>query len=158
MRLSYVNYAHGARGPRGPDLMERVPRPLRFPIGGRDYPPPRQGRRAVALEGEPSVRHGPQARQKPAVAPPAAPSEPSKPPRDRAPSASPRPSTPEPGLPRIDAGMMSGILAAWFIALALLVGLALLSAVSDPPRPLSPDELARASLRTPHERATSGQY
>src|SRR5215470_13878268 len=103
MRLGYVNYALGARGSRGPDSMDRVPRPLRFPIGGRDYPPPRQGRRAVALEGEPSVRHGPQARQKPAVAPPAAPSEP---PRTGAPSASPRPSTPEPGLPRIDAGMI----------------------------------------------------
>lgn len=55
-------------------------------------------------------------------------------------------------------GGTAGFLAAWLIALALLLGLALLSAIWGPPRLPSPDEIARASLRTPHERANTGQY
>lgn len=158
MRLGYIHYARGMQVQWGEDLIGRVLRPLRVPMGGRDYSPPRQGRESAGFDGELPVRRGPQARPKLAVAPPAARSEPSKPPSNRASPASPQISTERPGVSPFGAGATAGLHAAWLIVLALLLGLALLSVFSDPPRALSPDEIARASVRTPHERANTGQY
>ena len=157
MRLGSVKRSYGPRVPRGPDWIDQVPSAFRVPTGGRGYPPPRQGRQAAKLDRESSVANRLNARQKAAVTQPATPSDHTGPPRDQAPPLSLRRRA-GPGAFLFSSGALSGLHAAWLVVAALLLGLAILSAVSDPPRPPSPDELARASIRTPHERATSGQY
>ncbi len=157
MRLGYVYHAHGPRVPGGADRTHRDRSAFPAPRDGAAYPPPRQGRRAAKLDRETSVAHSLHIRRPAAIAQPATPSDHTGPPRDQAPAVS-RQRTPRASLFPFGAGTLSGLHAAWLVVAALLLGLALLSAVSDPPRMPSPDELARANLRTPHERATSGQY
>jgi hypothetical protein len=53
---------------------------------------------------------------------------------------------------------MGAILSAWIFVMALLLCLQLLSALYGPPKTLSLDEIAHASVRTPHDAVMSGRY
>ena len=157
MRLGSVTRAQGPWVPWGPDWIYQVPPMFRVPRGGRGHRASRQVLRGSDLSGEASAAHGLRVRPLAAIAEPATPSDPRGPPSDQA-SAVSRQRRPGSGASLFSSDALSGFHAAWLVAAALLLSLALLSAVSDPPRTPSPDELARASLRTPHERATSVQY
>ncbi len=157
MRVGYANHAHGPRvlGRANRNLRDRSE--LAVPRDRAAYPAPHQARQGARLDREPSIPRSLRTRHGAAVAPPATPTDQRKPPQDRAPPAR-RQRTLRASVFAFGAHKTSSLYAAWLVVAALLLGLALLSAVSDAPRTPSRDELARASLRTPHERATSGQY
>jgi hypothetical protein len=52
----------------------------------------------------------------------------------------------------------NAIRSAWGIVIALLLGLALLSVLSGPPKTPSEEDIARASVSTPYDAVMSGRY
>lgn len=157
MRMSVISRAHGHEIPRGPGPSSRGASSIRVPRARRDSPKPRPTQQRVEYGRKHAGANGLDAATRPAVAPPVTKSDSNTPSRDR--------SGPvdvlriaEHAISSIRSGATSGFQAAWIIVGVLLLVLALISAVSYPPRVISEDDLARASVRVPHERADPGRF
>ncbi len=152
MRSVNVVHAHGPPIPRGPGPPGWGLSSIDAWTARRGYPEPRRGPKRVEQGRKPSVVRRLNAAPEPTAAPPVATSNGINPSADRG--------GPVGVLRTVGHAATSlhsiasvGFAAAWLMVGVLLLALAVISAVSDPPRLPSEDELARASTRVAHERA-----
>ena len=156
MRSGSIRHAHGPRIPRGPGWTGEGLSWLRVPRRGRGYPTLGQAWHRAECDRQPAAAIRLDTAHRPAEAQRAATSESTQPSPDRTrPVDAPR--TAGSGASLFRLGAMGGFSAAWIIAAVLLLALAVLSAVSHPPRLPSNDDIARASVRVPHERPGPGR-
>ena len=157
MRPGSTKHAHGSRFPHWQGWSVQGPHSFGVPRGRRGRPSSGQVGRWAKFDRQPSPGNSFGTQQKAAIAQSGASRDYGSPPRDQAAPVSARHPAMR-GASAFGFGPASSFPAAWIIVGVLLLGLALISVVSNPPKPPSLDELARASLRIPHERANSWRY
>ncbi len=151
MRSVDIVHAHGPPIPRDPGPPGWGLSSIYAWTAGPGYPEPRRGSKRVEQGRKPSAVRGLNAAPEPTSASPVATSNGINPSADRGGAVGVL-RTVGHAATSLRSTASGGFAAAWLMVGVLLLALAVISAVSDPPRLPSEDEVARASTHVPHER------